>query len=80
MEDNGNTEEFNRQKLTYLWGEIVGPVINQQTIRRYVDGDILHVYIASASLKSELAFMVEPLVKTLNEAVGAHVISKIVIH
>ncbi len=80
IENNGNAEQFNRQKIAYLWSEIVGPVINQQTIRRYVDGDILHVYIASAPLKSELAFMIEPLVKTLNEAVGSHVISKIVIH
>ena len=80
IEGEGRSADFNRQKIVYLWSEIVGPKINQATIRRYIEGDVLHVYISSASLKSELAFMVAPLIKALNEAVGARVITKIAIH
>lgn len=80
MESGGDTDSFNRQKLTYLWSEIVGPIINQATTRRYVEGDILHVYISSGPLKNELAYMTPRLVDKLNEAVGQRVIKKIVIH
>ncbi len=77
VENDGDAEAFARQKISYLWSEIVGPVINQNTTRRYVDGDVLHVYISSASLKSELAYITEPLQKTQNKAVRSHLFSKI---
>jgi hypothetical protein len=45
-----------------------------------VDRDELHVCIASASLKNELSFLSSSIVKRLNEAAGANVISKIIFH
>lgn len=80
MDSSGDTVAFNRQKAAYMWSEIVGPTINRATIRRYVEGDILHVWIDSAPLKSDLAFSLPRLITHINEAVGAPVIKKIVIH
>ncbi len=80
INDAGRRDVFDRHKIEYLWGDVVGQAINRATIRRYVDGDVLHVYISSAPLKSELAFMAEAIVKTLNNAVGSQIISKLAIH
>lgn len=77
---DGDSDEFNRQKACYIWGEVVGPHINQVTTRRYVEKDTLHVFISSAPLKSELAFMTAGLIEKINDAVGKKVIKKISIH
>lgn len=80
IESEGDTATFDRQKVSFLWSEIAGPTINRATTRRFVDGDTLHVFISSAPLKSELAFMAGGLVEKLNEAVGKRIIKKIAIH
>jgi len=80
MDSEGDTAEFDRQKISYLWSEIAGEYINRRTIRRYVQGDILHVFIDSGPLKNEMKFMAPGLVEKLNEAVGKRIIKKIQIH
>ena len=80
MDSEGDTAEFDRQKASYLWSEIVGEYINRQTVRRFVTDDTLHVFIASGPLKSELAFMLPSINKKLNEAIGKRIIKKIQIH
>lgn len=80
IEHAGIAERFDSQKVCYLWAEVVGPTINRYTTRRWVSRDELHVAIASGPLKTELAYMSENIVRRLNELVGTHVISKIVIH
>lgn len=80
MEQAGMTDEFARRRISYMWAEIVGPGVNRFTARRYVEGDVLHVYITSAALKNELSFLVPQLVARLNEAVGQIVITDIIIY
>ena len=80
MESAGLARTFDEQRLSYLWPEVVGPWIASQTTRRYVEGGRLHVYIASASLRSELQFGLQQLTKALNEAVGGEIISGIDLH
>lgn len=80
IESDGDTATFDRQKICYLWSEIVGPTINRVTTNRYVENDTLHVFISSASIKSELSFITYPLIEKLNEAAGKKVIKKIRIH
>jgi len=80
MESDGNEAAFNRQKVCYLWSYVVGPIINRATIKRYVENDVMHVYIDSGPLKNELAFMKCMLVEKLNEAAGKKVIKDIIIH
>lgn len=72
--------EYDRQKIAWLWGELLGPTVVRVTTRRYVEGDTLHVYISSAAIKSELTFMLDPLVKRLNDTVGRQVIKHIRLH
>lgn len=80
IESSGNVDEFNRHKAVYLWSEVVGPSINKATIRRFMDGTTMHVFISSGVIKSELAFVAPSLVDALNAAVGAKTVEKIVIH
>lgn len=80
IESDGDPGEFDRQKAAFLWSEVVGPTINQATIRRYMEGDVLHVFISSAPLKSELSFMVAGIADKINEALGRRVIKKIALH
>ncbi len=80
IEQTGKSDEFDRQQVCFLWGEIVGPAINRQTTRRWIDRDTLHVTIASAALKNELLFLAPTLVERLNAAVGRPVITQIIIH
>lgn len=76
----GQEDNFEKQRLCYLWEEVVGQSINRYTSRRFVDGKTLHVYITSAALKEELSYLRPTLVAQLNEAAGAEVINSIVIH
>jgi predicted nucleic acid-binding Zn ribbon protein len=80
IDQSGSREVFDRQRVCYLWPEVVGPTINRLTTRRWVDRDELHVVIASAALKNELSFMNSRLTELINQAFGAQIISKIVIH
>lgn len=77
---DGIESRFNEQRAAYLWAEVVGPGVNRYTSRRYVEGGILHVYITSASLKQELAYLRARLTEAINAAVGAEVISDIHFH
>lgn len=80
IESGGSQPEFDRQKICYLWSELLGPAVTRATSRRYIEGDVLHVCMTSAALKNELSFMTDALVTRLNDAVGAPVIKKIVLH
>lgn len=80
IEASGNSRTFDEHRLCYLWSEVVGPWINSQTTRRYVENGCLHVYIASASLKSELQFSLDNLRDALNRAVGSEIITSIMLH
>lgn len=73
-------EQLNRQKVSYFWSRVVGPEVNRHTTRRYVEDRVLHVYIDSAAIKSEMAFAANSLIKVLNNEVGASVIDKIIFH
>ncbi|MDE5642486.1 MAG: DUF721 domain-containing protein [Muribaculaceae bacterium] len=80
IEATGKARVFDEQRLCYLWADVVGPWINAMTTRRYVEGGRLHVYIASASLKSELQFSLQQLTDALNRAVGDRIIEGIELH
>lgn len=77
---DGIESQFNEQRVLYLWSEVVGPGVNRYTTRRFIDRGVLHLYISSASLKSELSFMRPKLIEVLNKAVGAQVVTEIQFH
>ncbi|MEE0978704.1 MAG: DUF721 domain-containing protein [Muribaculaceae bacterium] len=73
-------DNFLRQQACYMWVEVVGPAVNSYTTRRYVEGTVLHVYIASASLKNELSFHRSSIVDKINRSIGKTVITELIIH
>lgn len=80
IESSGSRDNFDRQRVCYLWAEVVGPSINRLTTRRWMEGDVLHVALASASLRNDLSFMASSLVSNLNKAAGASLVTRIVFH
>lgn len=76
----GISDRLDEHRICVLWPEIVGPGINRYTVRRFVDGGKLHVYLTSAALKNELMFNRQSLVKALNDAVGRQVITDVILH
>lgn len=80
IDATGHRNDFDRQRACYVWPEIVGPAINRLTTRRWVDGDTLHVCLASAPLKQDLAFHKEKLIELINKMTGSDAIHDIRIH
>lgn len=80
LRESDEGENFLRQQACYLWVETVGPVVNSYTSRRYVDGSVLHVFITSASLKSELSFHRSSIVEKINKTLGKDVLTELIIH
>ncbi|RXE70494.1 DUF721 domain-containing protein [Muribaculaceae bacterium Isolate-002 (NCI)] len=80
MLEGETRETVMQQRASYMWTEVVGPGVNRFTFRRYVERGVLHVYITSASLKNDLAFLRHNIIKEINGRLGAEVLSDIVIH
>lgn len=78
----GQTDNANRYRALVNWVNIVGSGINRLTTRRYVtEQGVMHVYISSASVKSDLQFMRDRLIEQLNSYAGApDTITDLIIH
>ncbi len=76
----GLTDTLNEQRASAAWPDVVGPVINRLTTRRYVDHGVLHVYLTSAPLKNELIFNKSRLVEAINRIVGTDAVKDIAFH
>ncbi len=68
------------ERASLMWPQIVGPGVNRQTMRRYVSGGVMHVYIASAPLKQELGFRRDAICRAINDTLGSEVLKDIAIH
>lgn len=73
-------DNFDLQRASSLWPEIVGPEINRQTMRRYIDGTTLHVYILSSPLREELSYHRKRLLELLNGVIGREALTDIRFH
>ncbi|MDE6497262.1 MAG: DUF721 domain-containing protein [Muribaculaceae bacterium] len=80
IDSSGSRDNYDAQRICYLWSEVMGPTINRHTVRRWVDAGTLHVIITSAPLKSELGMIRSKIVERLNEAAGKNVINDIAFH
>lgn len=76
----GLTDKFNEQRAAAAWIDVVGPVVNRHTLRRYVDKGVMHVYLDSAPLKNELSFARTSLVEALNRLTVEGTIKDIQFH
>ncbi|GHV54712.1 hypothetical protein FACS1894181_18520 [Bacteroidia bacterium] len=66
-------------RIQRAWGEVLGPSILQYTRNIYVKNRVLHVFLTSSVVRNELLLSREQLVKSLNDYVGAEVITDIAI-
>lgn len=80
MLEGDTRESVMQQRASFLWTEVVGSGVNRYTFRRYVDKGVLHVYITSAALKNDLAFMRRNILSEINSRLGATVLTDIIIH
>ena len=69
---------LNEQRLLNAWPQILGPTIASYTRELYIKNQILYVHLTSAALRQELMMGRELLVRNLNKAVGATVITNII--
>lgn len=72
--------EMLEHRAAYLWPDIVGQGINRHTSRRYVAKGVLHVYLDSAPMKTEIEFQKTAIVAAINQALGTEVLTNLVIH
>ena len=67
-------------RASYIWPDIVGQGINRATTRRYVAKGVLHVYISSGPIKSEVEYAKEGIRQAINDALGSEVLTAIAVH
>lgn len=80
MDASARKDSFLEMRASYLWPDIVGPGVNRFTTRRYVREGVLHVYLSSGPLKSELGFRREQIRTAINDILGSEVIRDIRFH
>lgn len=80
LSTSGSRQEMLEHRASYLWSEIVGPGINRNTSRRYVTNGVLHVYITSAAMKSEIEHSKSRIIDAINSALDAPVLTSIAVH
>ena len=80
MSRAGLTDTLNQQRAAAAWPDVVGPVINRYTTKRYVDQGVMHIYMTSAALKNELSFNRDRIITAINRIVGTEAITDIKFH
>lgn len=80
MDSSARRSDMLEHRASAMWPDIVGQGVNRQTLRRYVAKGVLHVYIASAPMKTELEFARGAIMRRINEALGSDVLTDIKIH
>ena len=66
--------------LIGLWPRVAGEHIGEYTSEVQLKGRTLHVYITSASLKEQLGYMRQALVRQFNIKAGENAIDNIILH
>lgn len=80
MDASARKDDILAVRAAYLWSDVVGPGVNRYTTRRYVNDGVLHVYLSSGPLKSELSFRREAIAKAINDILGKEVVKSIRFH
>ena len=70
-------QESLEQRLLDAWPQVLGPAASY-TSNLYIRNQTLYVHLTSAALRQELMMGRELLVRTLNQRVGATVITNII--
>lgn len=60
------------------WGKILGPSVEKHTQRIYLSNGVLFVQLDSSVARNELLMLKDKIVRSLNQSVGASVVTDIV--
>ena len=71
-------EKIFEQRIFQAWPEILGEEMASYTVSLYIKNKFLYVQLTSSVLRNELMMCRLRLVKSLNEKVGAEVITNII--
>ncbi|MCR4769316.1 MAG: DUF721 domain-containing protein [Bacteroidaceae bacterium] len=78
LRSEGLETPLNQRKLINSWSDVMGQAINKYTKEIYISNQTLYVKLSSPILRQELMMQRQSIVKRLNEAVKAQVITDIV--
>lgn len=73
----GLEERMSEMDAIQSWEKLMGPVIAKYTKDLRIKNDILYIRLASASLKEELHYSREKIIKGLNKEAGREVVKEI---
>lgn len=77
LRSEGLETPLNQLRLIEAWDEVVGKTVVRYTGEKYIKNQTLFVSISNPSLRQDLSMMRSQLVRRLNDAVGAQVISDV---
>jgi predicted nucleic acid-binding Zn ribbon protein len=78
METYQLSAKLNQIKVVEAWPKVLGEVIGKHTEKIWVKNNQLFVKLDSAVLKNELMYSKSKIVASLNEFVGAQVLTELV--
>ncbi|MBP1540245.1 MAG: DUF721 domain-containing protein [Prevotella sp.] len=77
LRSEGLETPLNQLRLMEAWDGVVGKTVVRYTGEKYIKNQTLFVSISNPSLRQDLSMMRSQLVRRLNDAVGAQVISDV---
>jgi hypothetical protein len=80
MDNSVRKDDILEMRAASLWSDVVGSGVNSYTTRRYVKDGVLHVYISSGPLKSELSFRREAIITAINNILGKPILKSLHLH
>lgn len=78
--EQGLETPLNEYRLVQSWNEVLGPTIASYTKNLFIRNRKLYVQLSSSVLRQELMMNRKRLIASLNEQVGAEVITDIIFH
>ncbi len=79
LEVYGLKEKFNEVRLRQYWKETMGESINQYTQSMFLKNNKLFIKISSASLRQELSYGKEKIMKIMNEMLGEMLLEEVIL-
>lgn len=80
MDTSARRDDILAMRAASLWADVVGPGVNRMTSRRYVSKGVLHVYLTSGPLKSDLSFRRAEIARAINDILGLEIVKEIRLH
>lgn len=66
-----------QRRLVEAWDDVMGPAVGRYTAEKFISNQTLVVHLLNPALRADLSMMRQKLVKKLNDAVGALVITDV---